>query len=148
MAKTSLSDDMTPSPEMPDERHRGPYPAGKKLQMTRTWKLAVLGALAANAQAEPKRVPSTFQELQNELEVGQGMIGRLLKMPSETDIGQQTSALVEPISAMLGIALPMIETPSTRTLPDDVQEELDTYSVDEIRRILAAAAILRERSDR
>ncbi|HSK02001.1 MAG TPA: hypothetical protein VK932_12195 [Kofleriaceae bacterium] len=74
------------------------YPQGPRREMSDEWKAAVEAALASHVP------PMTRSELARELGVTRGLITKLLKPIAEG--GQQVSALVPRICAVLNVPMP------------------------------------------
>ncbi len=91
---------------MGDQRHKRAHPKGQRDQMTAAWKAAVIAELErrhADA-ADPAWYGRSQTELARRLGRSKSAVGKLLKAD------QTASALVKPISDILGVQLPVLGT--------------------------------------
>lgn len=108
---------------MGDSRHKKPYPKGRRREVTDDWLRRVDDVLAANR--ENGQTPSTRAELMRAIDADKSSMTNLFG--TKTKKRADTSKLVEPISELLKISPPTVET-------TDGTDELDT----EIRKLSRA----------
>lgn len=104
--------------EMADERHKRPYPKGPRREVTPEWRARVDAVLRENASKNVS--PRDRSELAREIRVHKtamsALFGTAKKKPA------QSSALVEPISKLLGIQPPTRPVNPDDELDDEISE--------------------------
>lgn len=92
---------------MPDQRHKGPYRKGQKLQATRSWAARVDSVLADNLKAG--RSPATRAELARD--IGADKTGLMRFLDALLEDKTASSKYVPDICVRLGIDPPLAAMP-------------------------------------